>query len=211
MRAFWQPMARDEQEHLAWWERTCRQVRSRELPNIFDTPGEIIDELHLIADTVATLTAGQGRIVDDAGAFLIACRLEFYLLHPAFPALFLLLGRQTGDVSPLQGYQTHMETFIGGAARFCPGTPTLCLLGDLLLRIWKHNRTVARQIGAIRNLKDLIPMCAHCSRVRIESGVWERIGYYENGRMDDRITHWICPACLQELSPEWFLDGSHPD
>lgn len=202
-------MAGDEQDHLAWWERTASQVRSRELPNIFDTPGELIEELRLIAETVESITAGQDRVVDNAGAFLIAYRLEFYLLHPAFPALFHLMERQTGDASPLQGYQRHMETFIGATVRLCPGEPALRLMGDLLQRIWTRNLTVARQIGAIRNLKDLVPMCAHCGGVRTESGAWERIAYYENGRMDDRITHWICPACLQELSPDRFSDGGH--
>ncbi len=53
-------------------------------------------------------------------------------------------------------------------------------------------------------LRELIPICANCGRIRNEASEWE---VYEGDVSDIdhmRLTHGICPICAHELYPEIF-------
>jgi hypothetical protein len=52
-------------------------------------------------------------------------------------------------------------------------------------------------------LRRLLPICAHCKKIRDDRGFWEAVeGYFAKHNGVD-FTHSICPDCLQKHYPEF--------
>ena len=45
-------------------------------------------------------------------------------------------------------------------------------------------------------LSGVIPICAHCKRIRDADGVWREIEIYLGQRLQLQFSHGICPACF---------------
>ncbi len=51
----------------------------------------------------------------------------------------------------------------------------------------------------IRQLKDLIPICAYCRKIRNDDNYWQRVETYINEQTGSSFTHGICPECSTAL------------
>ena len=51
----------------------------------------------------------------------------------------------------------------------------------------------------MRQLKELIPICAWCKRVRDDEDYWQSIEEYVHVHTGSDFTHGICPHCLESL------------
>ncbi len=67
-------------------------------------------------------------------------------------------------------------------------------------------RTLARQVvqlreslDHVRQLKELIPICAWCKRVRDDEDYWHHIEEYLHRETGSDFTHGICPHCLETM------------
>ena len=67
-------------------------------------------------------------------------------------------------------------------------------------------RTLARQVVSlqealdhVRQLKELLPICAWCKRVRDDEDYWHSIEEYLHLHTGTDFTHGICPHCLDTL------------
>ena len=63
-----------------------------------------------------------------------------------------------------------------------------------------HRLAEARR--EIRALEGMIPICAHCKKVRNDKGYWEQVEGYLTRRKLALFSHGICPDCLQEVRRE---------
>ncbi len=54
----------------------------------------------------------------------------------------------------------------------------------------------------LRMLRGILPICAHCKRIRNDQGGWEGIESYVHRRSEAQFRHTICPSCLQRFYPE---------
>ncbi len=201
--AFWHTMAREEEFHITCWNDLLLLSDNNSIPNIFDTFREVQEELELVNEKSEAILNNIDSVVDDAAAFLLAYRLEFYLLHPAFQALFYLMKQHTRDRSPLDNYEKHIMTFVNAAKAFNHTTPEMQVFSDIILEIWRKNSALAEKIGAVQMLKNLIPVCASCKRVRTENNSWQEVVYYHHDSLASQVTHWICPDCIQKLYPDF--------
>jgi len=59
-----------------------------------------------------------------------------------------------------------------------------------------------KALAEVKTLSGLVPICAHCKKVRTDSGFWESIETYISANSDARLTHGMCPGCVRELYPE---------
>ena len=59
----------------------------------------------------------------------------------------------------------------------------------------------------VRQLKELIPICAYCKRVR-DDDYWERVESYITQETGSRFSHGICPSCFDEQIKS--LDAEYP-
>lgn len=63
---------------------------------------------------------------------------------------------------------------------------------------------VLEDISELYELRELVPICSWCKRVRSSGNYWEKVENYINQKTDKRLTHGICPDCKAKLmaSPE---------
>ena len=51
----------------------------------------------------------------------------------------------------------------------------------------------------IKTLKGLLPICAHCKKIRDDKGYWNQIEAYIRNHSDAEFSHGICPECAEKL------------
>jgi len=81
---------------------------------------------------------------------------------------------------------------------------------------WSHFRTLTEEralrvaleeaLGNIKVLQGMLPICAHCKKVRDDQGYWTQIEEYIREKSDAQFTHGICPECIKEHYGEMALD-----
>lgn len=54
----------------------------------------------------------------------------------------------------------------------------------------------------IRQLKDLIPICAYCRKIRNDGNYWQMVETYISEQTGSNFTHGICPTCSETLLAE---------
>jgi PAS domain S-box-containing protein len=64
------------------------------------------------------------------------------------------------------------------------------------------NLLLVQKVSEVKTLRGILPICAHCNKVRDDEGVWNRIDSYIESRTEAAMSHGICPDCRQELYPE---------
>ena len=66
---------------------------------------------------------------------------------------------------------------------------------------------ILRYTAEIRQLKELIPICVHCRKVRDQGDYWQRVETYIQKETGSRFSHGACPDCYEreiaaaDLSP----------
>lgn len=145
LKQFWENMAKEEEEHIEFWQKLLKLAKKGLLPQLFQNGEKIKAELEEIAEKVGTLieTAKSTRNISDA--FLIAFQLEFFLLHPAFETLFHFIKIFDTQVNPEDVYERHLNEFIEAFNKYGTVTPELGLLGEALQRLWRENKALALQ------------------------------------------------------------------
>ena len=66
-----------------------------------------------------------------------------------------------------------------------------------LLRTRLHvAQRILRYATELKLLKDLIPICTYCHKVRDDGDYWERVDTYIRERTGTRFSHGVCPDCF---------------
>lgn len=58
-------------------------------------------------------------------------------------------------------------------------------------------------VSELRALREIIPICSHCRKLRSDVGDWHRLEEYFSLRGDAQFSHGICPDCLREHYREY--------
>jgi len=73
-------------------------------------------------------------------------------------------------------------------------------------RMVKLQRSLAARVAElevalahVQRLQGLLPICSYCKKVRNEADYWEQVDSYLTSHSDVRITHGICPQCLETM------------
>lgn len=53
------------------------------------------------------------------------------------------------------------------------------------------------KIAEIKTLKDLLPICSCCKKIRGDDGYWRQIEIYVREHTGTNFTHGICPTCME--------------
>jgi tetratricopeptide (TPR) repeat protein len=64
------------------------------------------------------------------------------------------------------------------------------------------NRQLRGALSEVKALSGLIPICAHCKKVRDDRGYWEAVDVYISNHSDARFSHSICQSCGPKLYGE---------
>ncbi len=67
-----------------------------------------------------------------------------------------------------------------------------------LLELRRVAARLAESLERARTLQRLIPICAHCKKVREDQDFWTRVEDYIHAQTGADFTHGICPQCFDE-------------
>lgn len=144
---FWTLTAAKEEVNIQFWEYALSMAERGMIPVLFDNPWEVQEEIHKAAErTMQGLEQSRISSENVAENFLTAIRLEFYGLHNAIAPL---LGTIKA-LFPGKGYENVQDSrlvdMIKMFNKHCTaGRPDLLLLSDVILRLWRENRELAKQ------------------------------------------------------------------
>ncbi|MBD3243692.1 MAG: hypothetical protein GF331_24085 [Chitinivibrionales bacterium] len=61
-----------------------------------------------------------------------------------------------------------------------------------------------RALREIETLRELLPICANCKRIRDDGGYWNGVEEYFGKRSRINFSHTLCPDCARKLYPEVY-------
>jgi PAS domain S-box-containing protein len=61
----------------------------------------------------------------------------------------------------------------------------------------------------VKTLKGMLPICAHCKKIRDDEGYWQTVEKYIYDRSAVEFSHGICPDCLKKHYPS-FIKAEEP-
>lgn len=63
-----------------------------------------------------------------------------------------------------------------------------------------------QSISQVRQLSEMLPICANCKKVRDDQGYWSAIEQYISEHSATQFSHGICPDCARDLYPEFYKE-----
>jgi CheY-like chemotaxis protein len=69
---------------------------------------------------------------------------------------------------------------------------------DILRMRFGVAERILRFTAEIRRLKELIPICVYCRKIRDEDDYWERVETYIQKETGSRFSHGACPDCCEK-------------
>lgn len=69
-------------------------------------------------------------------------------------------------------------------------------------------RDLQHALGKVNKLGGLLPICAHCKKIRDDKGYWNQVEAYIGDRSEAEFSHSICPECARTYYPDYDLFGS---
>jgi hypothetical protein len=206
LKTFWSGMRTQESQHVQYWQDLLDIVKEQKILDIFDRPSDVLDELKKVGNNVDSILEKEMDLSEPANAFLTAYRAEFFLLHPAFEAMFFLMRKFTGDTSPEDGYRGHIQGLIEAMRKLGQNRPEFELIAELTNQLWDRNQQLARQMANIKQLHGLLPICMHCKKIRNEEGYWQQVEQYIGDHSEAVFSHGICNDCIEKYYPEIYQD-----
>lgn len=71
--------------------------------------------------------------------------------------------------------------------------------------IWMRLRVAERILGftrQVRQLGELLPICAYCKKIRDDSAYWQQFEAYIQEQTGSHFSHGVCPDCFEEQMGE---------
>ena len=65
----------------------------------------------------------------------------------------------------------------------------------------------------IKKLKEFLPICSSCKKIRDDKGYWEQIDVYIQNHSETLFSHGICPECSEKLygNEDWYIEIKKED
>ena len=136
------------------------------------------------------------------GAYVILASVNPLLVTPRATAVYSLL------VVALAGIVAHFDWGASWLARaeLISGVVTVQLA--LAFASWRNIslKTAARELESARKelkeLRGLLAVCMHCSRIRTKDDSWQEIQAYVASHSEASFSHSLCKECLDKHYPE---------
>ena len=61
-------------------------------------------------------------------------------------------------------------------------------------------------LSKIKVLSGLVPICAHCKKIRDDSGYWNQLEDYIARHSEMVFSHGTCPECARKLYPDYYKE-----
>jgi diguanylate cyclase (GGDEF)-like protein len=145
IRAFWKDMSEQEQEHVQFWAKILTMAQNGMLPQVFDRPYELREELKTMRSNIDQLVKRSKHISNTTDAFLVAYRVEFVMLRPEFQSMFHFIKTVLNEPTPGDEYEAHLRGFINALKQYGKVSPEVEFLGETILRFREVSEQLALQ------------------------------------------------------------------
>ncbi len=150
----------------------------------------------------------MNRLIDSKYFVLfgIGFAALYWLLETLMHARLLKTGSFTSEILPLSDQNeiwmrlTTVVLFVGFgfyAHRVAGRRRRVEQERERLIAELQHS------LAEIRDLRGMLPICAHCKKVRDDKGYWENLETYLCDHQHIDFTHGICPECMAKYYPEY--------
>ncbi len=109
-------------------------------------------------------------------------------------------GEPFGTICVLDNKKNeYTQTFIELIKSFI-----LIIESDLELLHFNHllgeeNKILSDYIDEIRDLREIIPICSNCKKVRDDDGFWQHVEHYIEKSSGTQCSHSVCDECAEKL------------
>ena len=62
----------------------------------------------------------------------------------------------------------------------------------------------------VKMLSGMLPICAHCKKIRNDQGYWEQLESYIDSHSEATFSHGICAECLHKYYPDYTNPSPEP-
>lgn len=80
--------------------------------------------------------------------------------------------------------------------------PIMYLFLTLIERLNAVNSELEVALSEVKELAELLPVCAWCRKIRDGDGYWSQLEAYLETHTNSSVTHGICPECAEGLHKE---------
>ncbi len=70
-----------------------------------------------------------------------------------------------------------------------------------VMSIFSH-RMVCQLYEENKSLRGILPICAHCKKIRDDEGYWRDVALYISQHSEAQFSHGLCPDCIKNLYPD---------
>lgn len=74
--------------------------------------------------------------------------------------------------------------------------------GMILINNQRLFLELSQSKSTVKQLSELLPICANCKKIRDDSGYWDNLEGYLSEHTNINLSHSICPECMDKLYPE---------
>jgi hypothetical protein len=78
------------------------------------------------------------------------------------------------------------------------------LLNSKTMELKESNKKLRAALKNVKKLSGLLPICAHCKKIRDDKGYWSQIELYIQNHSEANFSHGICPDCAEKFYPEYI-------
>jgi hypothetical protein len=75
--------------------------------------------------------------------------------------------------------------------------------------VFETNRQLETLLARVKTLRGLLPICAHCKKIRDDTGYWNQVETYITQHSEADFSHGICPECAEKYFPDMDLYGDN--
>ncbi|MBN2653858.1 MAG: GGDEF domain-containing protein [Nitrospirae bacterium] len=141
LKKFWMSMSKEESVHVSFWEELMSLAEKGEMPMLLDDPETVLSNLKKSLEKVNSLSKTVNDLRRVADYFTYALRLEFFVLEPAFEAIFYFMKNSLPKYkSSATFYENHLSRFTSALKQHGESTPELELIGEAINKLWETNK-----------------------------------------------------------------------
>lgn len=154
--------------------------------------------------------ARRPLVIADTKKNRRTCRSEF-VVHPPyirFYAAFPLKDSSGAAIGRLLVLDVRPRKFTETQERVMR---VLARKAAIIAELQKVSAHLAVALEQVKTLRQLIPICAWCKRIREDDGYWSQVEAYFHAHTLADFTHSICPACLEKERKRLHRDRGSDD
>ena len=82
------------------------------------------------------------------------------------------------------------------------------MIADITVRkhaeeaLLEERNKLQKALSEIKTLRGILPICAHCKKIRNDEGYWDQIESYIRDHSEAKFSHGICQECAKKYYPD---------